>query len=108
MIAKNLTEERLPFNESSWSQSHRNQLKKLIVYPGSIEEYEKFRGHEVEVIDTGLNNKCFYFDREGFCPLVFDSLFKNDIEAIVHAHVTSIGSSTDRCIIYGLPVKKSD
>ena len=93
-------------NDASWNHSHTDELKKLVLFPGSITEYEQFVGHSVEVVDTGLPNKAFLFDNVGYMPNSLVPLLKRGIEAIVNASITTYSSSNATDLIYGLPVRR--
>ncbi|MEK6836024.1 MAG: hypothetical protein AABX55_03320, partial [Nanoarchaeota archaeon] len=36
------------------------RFEDLIIFPGNQDEYERFKGYKVEIIDTGLIDKYFY------------------------------------------------
>ena len=95
-------------NDASWNHSNADELKKLVLFPGDIKEYEQFVGHSVEVVDTGIPNKSFLFDNQGYMPNSLVPLLKlgNGIEAIVHASISTYDSSNARDVIYGLPVRR--
>lgn len=89
-------------------QRRHELLKGIILFPGSVQEYERFRGYEVEIVDTqNLQDKGVRYGYL-FDDALQDSenrinnrrlaklLIQDNVEALVN-----VSSS-----IYGLPVKR--
>lgn len=63
--------------------------EKIIIFPGSQLEYEKYVGYEVEVVKSNSNNRGIFLNKDSATPLGRKILEMNipvkDIEAIVNA-----------------------
>lgn len=105
--------------------------KKVILFPGNIEEYERFRNYKVEIIDPDPNNfdkRVFYesltslpitiqYSKENINYLIkknflIKNLLDNNIEALVNLGQISVGDSKYGfgqvdSHPYGLPVRKA-
>jgi len=102
------------------------QLSSIVIFPGSLSQYESFVGHNVGVIDTGDKNKGIIVasGKDGvgkYTPYYVESpnrtpgqdivlkrhLVEQGVEAIVGANYTLGGNSRYWCrSFYGLPVAK--
>ena len=93
---------------------YKEAIEKLMLFPGSISDYEHFRGdYGVEVIDTKKGDKgvivnysmssgLYIADRDLRYHLVDEG-----IEAIVNTNISHSSSNGGaRIVYYGLPVRK--
>lgn len=85
-------------------------LKRLILFPGSVEEYANFRGYDVEVVDTERPDKGVflpYTDREIHRELVASLIEQKGIEALVNVSFRPWGNQyCTASDLYGLPVRR--
>jgi len=79
----------------------------VTLFPGSIEEYEKFKGYQVEIVDTGGKNKGIVWERHGSSDrcLLFQLINDDGVEALVNASRTMYHANSPASF-YGLPVRK--
>ena len=90
-------------------------LEKLVLFPGSVQEYSNFRGYDVEVVDTEESNKGVFFDIEQrFTDQLITLIDKKGVEALVNVSYRLVwarsisGLVPHDPIIYGLPVRKKN
>lgn len=88
-------------------QSRRLELlKKLVLFPGSLQEYGDFTGYDVEVVDTGRRNKGVIFEYYGKDADFLISLMETGgVEALVNASFKFRWASRFN-EAYGLPVRR--
>ena len=97
------------------------KLEKVRLFPESKEEYEKFVGYKVEIIDTGNKNLGVSFHQYTIekvyqCDETFKrkkQLLDNGIEALVNCKksydsISCFGGGQYTPVYYGLPVKKTE
>lgn len=96
--------------EKERKRKREEMLRGVVLFPGTIKEYELFRGYEVEIINTLRKDKGVTFinekmkDKELACHLA-----QEGIEAIVNATVsytTAGGGGIGSKDQYGLPVRR--
>ena len=80
------------------------KASQIIYFPGNVEEYEKFRGYKVEIMDTegcdkGVTARDLFIRYIGERKEIVDNLLNNDLEALVN--LVQLNDAT-----YGLPVRK--
>ncbi len=116
----------IPYLENRINDLNR-EVRKIILFPGSVQEYEKFKGYEVEIYDTGKSNKgLVYEDLISFKDVhvsdlerleQIEKLIENGVEALVNINFKVIGGgqwSPNGTICagggnyYGLPVRKKN
>ena len=91
------------------------KMEKIILFPGNVTEYEKFKGYEVEILDTGQTDKSIYpFDccfKENKGLNLYKKMLDSGLEAIVNLRYKTFPSKDEKCPgrseLYGLPVKKA-
>ncbi len=87
------------------------RMKNISLFPGSVKEYEKFKGYEVEIIDTKSPDKSFFpFDYRYSELSIYESLLDQGLEAIVNLRykaTPAAGESLGGSSPYGLPVRKA-
>lgn len=96
--------------EKERERKYKEIVGRLIVFPGSICEYQQLQGYDVEIINTPGNDKgVILSDGEIKNKKFRNHLAEQGIEAIVNATITytaapggGIGSERH----YGLPVRK--
>lgn len=86
----------------------RELLEKLVLFPGSVEEYERFTIYPISIVDTGRADKgiCpFYSEEER--ELAISLINEKDVEALVNVSFKthSAGVQYPNCA-YGLPVRR--
>ena len=81
-------------------------IEKIIIFPGSKDEYEEFVGYETEFVDNHEKEKGIYLDP---CPTCSGLdlnkarwLKKERVEALVRATLRFL----ERKYYYGIPVRK--
>jgi len=79
-------------------------LGRVALFPGSVEEYQKFRGYEVEVVDTGGIDKGASFSNYNDRQLLLNLVDKEGVEALVNFDPDKSGHY--RFGGYGLPVRR--
>ncbi len=93
---------------------YKEALSRIILFPGSIEEFKKFRGYSsVRVIDTMREDKGFALAKDKIKGVYAPNeelgkyMVDNGIEAIVNVNDTlSPSQSATIRLVYGLPVRK--
>jgi hypothetical protein len=101
--------------EKEREQRYKEVEKRIVVFPGSIAEYETSKDYTVEIIDTLKRNKGILLNSKdkqietGGNTEFRDYLIDQGIEAIVNA-TTVVDPGVDAVINafynYGLPVRK--
>lgn len=106
--------------EKDLEQKYVAAVSSIAIFPGSVAEYQAFRGgYEVEIIDTGRRDKGIFLvaEQDNF-KLHFrekewelrNHVVDNGIEAIVNAHYWYIRAGETGHLVnsgyYGLPVRK--
>lgn len=86
-----------------------NKAMKIEFFPGNLEEYERLKNEEYEIIDTKERTKGVYYNQKDICGL--SKLGELNVEAIIRCRenwVTERGSFGAPVVIgiYGLPVRK--
>ena len=108
-----------PRKEKERERGYVAAVNRIIVFPGSVVEYQAFRGYEVEIIDTERKDKGIFLvaELDNF-KLHFrekerelrNHLVDNGIEAMVNAHYWYIRAGETGHLVnagyYGLPVRK--
>lgn len=108
-----------PRNEKDREKRYIAAVGRITVFPGSVAEYQTFRGYEVEIIDTERKDKGTFLvaERDNF-KLHFrekerelrNHLIDQSIEALVNAHYWYIRAGETGQLVnsgyYGLPVRK--
>ena len=88
-----------------------NGMANIVLFPGSVEEYEKFKRYEVEIIDTKSPDKSFFpFDYHYSELSIYEYLLDQGLEAIVNLRykgTPAAGESLGGSSPYGLPVRKA-
>jgi len=108
-----------PQNESFEEREERHRaLKQIALFPGSVEEYEKFRGYKVEIIDTkqpdkGIQLDSLFDDRLQDADYRINNrrlgklLVSEGVEALVNVVPGNfLSNSSYNSLRYGLPVKR--
>lgn len=92
---------------------YKEALSKIILFPGNMEEYKRFKGYPVKVIDTTREDKGFALAKDKIKGVYAPNeelgryMVDNGIEAIVNANDTlSQSQSATTRLIYGLPVRR--
>jgi len=106
-------------SSSQWVTMEENKemyehFKKIKLFPGTKEEFEKVMGYMTEVIDTGEEDMgVCYCKNDHRCPMksnynVMKKVYEEGIVAIVNASFDRVRNTKGNLqkIIYGLPVKK--
>ena len=94
----------------------RTKLGKLDLFPGSLQEYNDFKGGKYKIMDTGTQEKCVYFEpnwlKEGFMdkmrrPIHLDDMLKPIVD-LVEAGCEALIRYDTRGSYYknGMPVKE--
>lgn len=82
-------------------------LERLILFPGSVEEYSTFRGYNVEVVDTERRDKGVSYDDHSDRSLIASLIYKKGVEALVNISFKAWGDQwSTNTYLYGLPVRK--
>ncbi|HKZ34125.1 MAG TPA: hypothetical protein VJ142_02735 [Candidatus Nanoarchaeia archaeon] len=85
-------------------------LESLVLFPGSVEEYERFRGYRVEIVDTARSNKSIFYNDDK--ELVLHLIEQEGVEALVNASYKPASFPTMTIlprvcpVLYGLPVRR--
>ncbi len=74
----------------------------VTLFPGSVAEYERFRGYEVEIVDTGRQGK-WVFAGERDRELLFALIDAHGVEALVNV---ALFPNNPHSEIYGLPIRR--
>ena len=96
--------------EKEREQKYKRAVDKIVIFPGSVAEYERLRGYEVEIIDTQSECKGVFMSRGDGSNNIKDKELRNylidkNIEAIVNdTFYPFIGE----VLHYGLPVRKKE
>ena len=77
----------------------------VTLFPGSVEEYERFRGYDVEIVDTGRKGK-FVFASERDRSLLFQLIDADGVEALVNLAFVTEPPPYRINEPYGLPVRR--
>ena len=96
--------------EKKREQKYEKAVHKIVIFPGSVVEYERLRGYEVQIIDSQSECKGVFMVRNNGSNKIAnkkhrDYLIDNNIEAIVNdTFYPFIGE----ILHYGLPVRKKE
>ena len=93
-----------------WEKIARDEekRKKIIIFPGSKQDYEEFVGYKVKIVDTGFTDKGVILQQ-----LKRDILDKG-IEAIIYSQALVLSAKGDfgklvpEHLDYGLPVRRKN
>lgn len=84
------------------SASKKELLERLILFPGSVEEYANFRGYDVEMVDTERPDKGVFLSYNDE-DMIVSLMDKKGVEALVNI---SYSGDSLYANAYGLPVKR--
>ena len=81
----------------------RKKIDELILFPGSVDEYKRFRGYDIEIVDTGGSEKYLHYMPGWFAGDLTERLMnEKGVEALVNLAMDNKGYS------FGLPVRRKD
>lgn len=100
--------------EKEKERKYKEAVRRIIIWPESKSEYQIFKGYEVEVVDTGREDKGVYIRAANRAEIsnleLRNHLMYNGVEAIVNAQYwyAEVGKRVDFVGegYYGLPVRK--